>query len=696
MGFAALQALLLAAVGASPQAPPDLPDGFLEERVVDGITGATALAVSPDGRVFVAEQTGALRVVKADRLLAEPFLRIEVDSTWERGLIGVALDPGFPSTPYVYVTYVSPKPFVHHVVSRFTAKGDAAEPGSEKVLLEGDDQSKLGGSIPAGHQGGAVHFGKDGKVYVAIGEQTAGMPSQKLDTFQGKILRINPDGSIPADNPFFAKAQGKYRAIWALGLRNPYCFAVQPGTGRMFANDVGASVWEEIDEIVAGGNYGWPHVEGPSTRAEFRGPLLAYGRTEGKSITGGVFYNPKTAQFPASYVGKYLFADFDQNWVKVLDPDDPRAVAPFAGRLLRPVDLQLAPDGSLYVLNRDMWVKDDKFKPATGSLVRIRYAPDRAPIRMAPPPPPSHPVALGLPTLPVGLPPTLSKTGAFSSLAALTPADGVVPYSVNAPLWSDGASKQRWMALPPGVKVRFSEKGEWTFPPGAVFIKHFELGRRLETRFLVVTSAGGYGVTYRWRADGSEADLLQHGEREELTVAGRRQTWAYPGRMECLVCHTSSAGLVLGVKTRQLDGPDLLRWSALGLLDRTIGEKETAGFDRLVPLTDPKAPLEKRVRSYLDSNCSQCHRPGGARGNLDLRYDTPLDRQGVIRGGLISGDLGVKDARAVVPADPARSALLHRMKRRGDVFQMPPLASNVADDPALAAVEEWIRGLGKQ
>jgi glucose/arabinose dehydrogenase/mono/diheme cytochrome c family protein len=672
-------------------APADLPEGFLEEKVASGITGATAMAVAPDGRVFICEQTGALRVVKDDRLLPEPFLAVAVDSFWERGLLGVALDPAFPGAPYVYVTYVSPKPFVHHVVSRFTANGDVAEPGSEKILLEGDDQAKLGGSIPAGHQGGATHFGKDGKLYIAIGEQTAGMPSQGLETFQGKILRINPDGTIPEDNPFGSNAKEKYRAIWALGLRNPFCFAIQPGTGRMFINDVGASSWEEIDEGVAGGNYGWPHVEGPSTRKEFREPLHAYGRAVGKSITGGVFYNPRVPQFPAAWVGKYLFADFDQNWIQALDPDDPRSVLPFATKLLRPVDLQLAPDGCLYVLNRDMWVKDDKFKPATGSLVRIRYAPDRAPKKAPPPPPPSHPVALGLPTLPDRMPPLLSRTAAFASLEKLAPSPGVTPYSVHSPLWSDGAAKSRWIALPPAGKIGFAEKGEWTFPDGTVFIKHFELGRRLETRFLVVTSAGGFGVTYKWRPDGSDADLLVHAEREDLG----RQTWAYPGRLDCLVCHTSAAGFVLGVKTRQLNGPDLLRFSALGLLDRRIEDKDLATLDRLAPIADASASLEHRARSYFDSNCSPCHRPGGARSNLDLRYDTPLSAQGVIGGTLISGDLGVKNARAVAAGDPERSALLHRLSRRGDVFQMPPLATNVPDAEAMAAIETWIRGLAK-
>ncbi len=229
---------------------PELPDGFVNTAVANGLTGVTALAVAPDGRVFVCEQTGALRVVKNDNLLSEPFATVEADSYWERGLLGICLAPDFPRTPHVYVCYVAAKPYPHHRVSRFTAQGDVAAPGSEVVLFEGDDQRELGGS--ASHQGGAVHFGEDGKLYVTIGEHTVATAAQRLDTFQGKLLRLNPDGSIPEDNPFFKEAKGKYRAIWALGLRNPFTFAVQPGAGRIFINDVSQGRMEEINEGVAG------------------------------------------------------------------------------------------------------------------------------------------------------------------------------------------------------------------------------------------------------------------------------------------------------------------------------------------------------------------------------------------------------------------------------------------------------------
>jgi putative heme-binding domain-containing protein len=369
-----------------------LPPGFVADVVATGFTGATALEVVPDGRIFVCEQTGTLRVIKNGKLLAEPFVKLPVDSSWERGLIGVTVAPHFPKPPHVFVCYVAAKPYPHHVISRFTASGDVAEKGSEKILLEGDDQTKLGGDVPAGHQGGALHFGTDGKLYISIGEQTAGKPAQDLHSLLGKILRINPDGAIPDDNPFVAKTTGKYRAIWAMGCRNPFTFAVQPETGRIFINDVGG-IAEEINEGVAGANYGWPIVEhGSKTDPRFRGPIHYYPTA---CIIGGAFA-PTDLPWPKEYRGQYFFGDFNHGWIKTLDPPMGRAgrvnapvVKTFATGLRRPVDLRFAPspwvlsprgrgrgegDGSLYVLLRDAWVIDNLFKGGTGTLLGIHPA----------------------------------------------------------------------------------------------------------------------------------------------------------------------------------------------------------------------------------------------------------------------------------------------------------------------------------
>jgi glucose/arabinose dehydrogenase len=679
---------ILACANAWANDDPRPPEGFTSTRIARGLTGAVAMAVAPDGRVFICEQTGTLRVIKKDTLLPEPFVTLKVDSQWERGLIGVALDPLFPEKPYVYVNYIPPDPYPHHRISRFTAQGDRALEGSELVLLEGDDQRKLGGSVPAGHQGGALRFGRDGKLYIGIGEQTAGMPSQKLDTFQGKLLRINPDGSIPDDNPFASTTSGKYRAIWAYGLRNPFCVAVQPGTGRIFINDVGGSLFEEINEGVAGANYGWPEAEGPSTKPGFRNPIHFYGRGVGKCITGGVFYNPALNQFPAEYVGKYFFMDYEDHWIKTLDPDVPKNATTFATGFPRPVDLALAPDGSLYVLDRNAWVKDQKFEPGTGSLWRIRYEPGSAKAAgpVSRPRPPAK-AALGISTNPDRLPNKLSELGLFRP----EPVPGLIPYDVNVSQWADGASKRRWFALPDGTKIGFRPTGEWAMPAGTVLVEELSRDRKIETRLLVSDgTGGGFGAAYRWKPDGSDAELVEEGE-----LWGEKRPWYSPGPLECLACHSPPAGFFLGLSTRQLHVADQLkRWTQRGLFEQAPRDEDLKSLAHLVPLRESSAPTGDRVRSYLDANCGGCHRPGSAgRGLLDARFETPLAEQHLVNAALVAGDLGLKDARNVVPGEPSRSVLFERVKRRGDPFKMPPTGSLETDPELLKLLGEWIEGL---
>jgi putative heme-binding domain-containing protein len=364
--------------------PVRLPQGFEVRVIATSLDAATALETLPDGRVLVCEQTGAVRVIEQDRLLPEPFVTLPVDSRWERGVIGVTIDPAFPREPYVYVCWVAREPYPHHRVNRFTASGNVAAAGSERVLLAGDDQRKLGGTVPAGHQGGALHFGAGGKLYIGIGEQTAGEPAQRLDSLLGKLLRIDSDGSIPPDNPFIAETRGKYQAIWALGLRNPFTFAFSPLDGTLLINDVGGN-FEEINLGRAGGNYGWPAVEhGPLGDGPYIGPIHWYPQA---SIAGGAF-PPLDSSWPAAYRGRYFFADFVHGWIKTLDPKQPQIAFTFATGLRRPVDLRFAPNGSLYVLVRNAWVIDERFLGGTGSLVEIRYAgAPAAPPARAPEPP---------------------------------------------------------------------------------------------------------------------------------------------------------------------------------------------------------------------------------------------------------------------------------------------------------------------
>lgn len=332
------------------QAATIIDSGFTDTTVVSGLSNPTAMAFTPDGRLFVAQQAGQLRVVKSGALLATPFLTVSVDSNGERGLLGVTFDPNFVSNQFVYVYYTTTSGGTHNRLSRFTANGDVALAGSETVLVD-----LPGLSAATNHNGGALHFGNDGKLYVAVGENATASNAQSMTTPFGKLLRFNSDGSIPSDNPFFASTSGVNRAIWALGLRNPFTFDVRRSTGAILINDVGNVTWEEVNSGGAGRNYGWPTTEGATTDPAFVGPVFTYphgaGNSSGCAITGGAFYDPATAQFPASYVGKYFFADYCNGWMRKLDPATGTATL-FATGLSAVVDIRVGPEGALYYLAR--------------------------------------------------------------------------------------------------------------------------------------------------------------------------------------------------------------------------------------------------------------------------------------------------------------------------------------------------------
>ena len=327
----------------------NLPSGFTEEQFGGNLSGSpTAMAFAPDGRLFVCQQGGQLRVIKNGSLLSTPFVSLTVDSSGERGLLGIAFDPNFATSHYLYVYYTVATSPIHNRLSRFTAAGDTAVPGSEAIILELDNLSSA-----TNHNGGAIHFGPDGKLYIGVGENANGANSQTLSNLLGKILRINADGTIPTNNPFYNTATGNNRATWALGLRNPFTFAFQPGTTRLFINDVGQSTWEEINDGIAGSNYGWPTTEGPTSNPAFRSPIYYYGHgatnTTGCAIVGGAFYNPPVPQIPSSYIGRYFFADLCSGWIRVFDPTAGTATG-FATGISSPVDLHVGPDGALYYL----------------------------------------------------------------------------------------------------------------------------------------------------------------------------------------------------------------------------------------------------------------------------------------------------------------------------------------------------------
>jgi uncharacterized repeat protein (TIGR03806 family) len=343
---------------------------------------------------------------------------------------------------------------------------------------------------------------------------------------------------------------------------------------------------------------------------------------------------------------------------------------------------------------------------ALGSCSRI--APFGLAVRIATKP------YLGMPSDADGkIPPLLSQTGVFSDTPKRIASPGLIPYDLNVAFWSDGADKSRWIAVPKG-QIVFSASGEWRFPAGTVFVKNFDLPsatpgikRRLETRLLVRDSTGGvYGVVYKWRTDGSDADLLGASATENIRVksaAGEdhEQTWYYPSRQDCLTCHTAGAGGVLGVKTRQLNRPfaypsgvtdnELRTWNHLGLFAPAFKDEAVREFAALAPADDTARSLQDRARSYLDANCAQCHRPGGTVANFDARYDTPLDKQGLIDGPVLI-DQGIDRPRVVSPHDIWRSIAYMRVDTVGDI-RMPPLARETIDQKGVQLLGEWINSM---
>jgi uncharacterized repeat protein (TIGR03806 family) len=307
----------------------------------------------------------------------------------------------------------------------------------------------------------------------------------------------------------------------------------------------------------------------------------------------------------------------------------------------------------------------------------------------------------------------LSQTGVFSDTANRIPNPELVPYELIVSFWSDGADKSRWVALPRG-KIEFSASGEWRFPPGTVFVKNFDMPidvanpgarRRLETRLLVCDAAGGvYGVVYKWRADGNDADLLSESQTEDIAIktgsGAVQQTWYFPSRQDCLRCHTAKAGGVLGVKARQMNRPftypsgvtdnQLRTWNHLGLFAKTLAEKELK-TPTLAAADDASRSLEDRARSYLDANCAQCHRPGGTVANFDARYSTALAEQALIDGPVLI-DQGIDRPRVISSHDIWRSIAFMRVNTTGDI-KMPPLARETVDEKGVQLLKTWIDSL---
>jgi uncharacterized repeat protein (TIGR03806 family) len=518
-------------------------------------------------------------------------------------------------------------------------------------------------------------------------------------------LAVTANYYIPNDNPFVGQPN-VLEEFYGLGLRSPHRMTIDPPTGRIYVGDVGEGSREEISRMEpgeAGLNFQWSFCEGflGTMPASYTGiskpPILDYPRNEGVAVIGGHVY--RGSQFAAELGGRYIFGDNVSRTIWVMDESTTPATKIAIGTLPKGDGPNSGADYtglSSFGLDAHNEIYLCQMSSIGGRIYKL---------------------APSAPTASRPLPALLSETGAFTNLTTLAPHPGLIPYTVNSPLWSDAAHKTRWMAVPTNTFVTFAATGGWTFPGGTVFVKHFELSindtnpalrQRLETRLLVRDTNGlVYGATYKWRPDYSDADLVPTLTNENVlitTATGiRTQLWSYPGRQDCLTCHTIPSGGVLGVNTRQLNGDfgypqtsvtdnQIRSLNHVGLFSAPVSEPAIPGYSKLVPVTDTNATLEFRVRSYLDANCAHCHRPnGGVNALFDARFDTPLNNAGII-GGTVLNNLGIFGARVVTPTNLATSILYQRDNSLA-ATRMPPLAKNTIDTDAMAVLAAWISEL---
>jgi len=663
--------------------------------------------VPPDGtnRIFVVEKLGRIHVFenRDDVTTSRVFLDIQslVVSGGEQGLLGLAFDPDYATNRRFYVNYTAevgcnaPAAAGCSKIMRFQARAndpDQADPATRTEILEFRQPFSY-------HNGGPVVFGPDGMLYVATGDgggaEDPERNAQNLGSRLGKILRLNVRAGapsiVPPDNPFVS-TPGADPLVYHYGLRNPWRISFDRVTGDLYIGDVGEGRREEVNRVRAGTpgglNFGWEYCEGTRdyrigarcTDIASTPPVIEYVHGDpagGGLVIGGYVYRGDA--YPELY-GAYLYSDTLSLRVWAWDGTDP--VDPWVPG--NPGVLISVPPVSLVSFGQDR----------DGEIFGLKY--QSGPIHRL--------VRAGAPGGGIAVPALLSETGFFSHVPTLTAMPGLVEYEVEAPLWSDGAAKRRWIALPGQGKIQFDATESFDFPVGTAFVKHFQIPRpgggvrHVETRVFWRQTDRWVGVTYRWNAAQTDAQRLVGGLQESIDLgSGQSQSWRYPSESECLGCHTAAGGRVLGVRARQLGESfrypsgtmvQLAAWNCGQLFDVDI--RDPNRFARARDLDDPTASRIHRARSYFASNCEMCHQPQGpAPGGLDFRFTRAVGNWNAIEVVPTQGTLGIANARRIAIGSKSRSVAWVRQSTTDSVTRMAR-GTLAPHTQAVGLIGDWI------
>lgn len=741
--------------GSLPSTSPGVDGSWsLEDPFVDiQIASPVGIMNMPNSTdILVLSKRGEIWQVAADGSNQKLLLDISVKTfnLSDAGALGMVLhphfgDPLFPDDQYIFMYYKT-KPNATEwdvigfsVLSKFKwddALGKFDENSEEKLIQQYDRYPW--------HNGGPMFFGPDGFLYFSVGDEGADefqvASTQRLDGgFFNGVFRIDvdndmtrshpiirqpvsnaapPEGwgmtfsqgySIPNDNPWLSPDGTHLEEYYALGTRSPFTIEYDEESGDIWLTDTGSDVREEINRVQKGDNLQWPYKEGTVDSevhdkptdliGQEKPPYFQYERDYGTCIVGGALY--RNVKFPSLY-DKYIYADFTAN--KIAAITTPQSSLNIENQVLisnitnEPVRLPAKPgvtgvheldDGRVLIT---VLGEDNEENGSILELKRNTIVDDPATM--------------------------LSDLGVFTDMNTLDVIQGLIPYTVNSPLWSDGAAKKRWIAVPndgsfnqSSEKIKFDSVDPWQFPKGTVFVKHFELPltsspdgptKRLETRFLIIAENGkSFGLTYKWNESGTDAELLRIGDEIEVEISEadgstRVQTWDFPSRSQCLSCHTSNAEYVLGVNTLQLNGKyphdgqevnQLHYFDELDMFDTSISNP--SNYQKLSNVLSDDASLENRIRSYLDANCASCHREGGLPTVfLDFRYTQTTNISKYFDLG-VQSHASTEDGVIIRPGTHQDSEIWVR-DASDDSNQMPPLGRNLVDQVYVDSLAKWI------